>query len=181
MRHLWLLTGLLAAPASAQTGQGDVAVTVYNNDLALVQDNRQLALPAGRSRQEFADVSAQIRPETVTLNGEGIGIVEQNFDFDLLSPGKLMEKRSGGRSRSPPPILPPVRDPERAIVLAVNGGVVLRIATGSKCFAMTACGSRDLRRDSRKSAARPTRSVTLESPRSGTRPVTLSYLTSGMS
>ena len=50
MRHLLLLTAAgLAAPAMAQTSQGDVAVTIYNDDLALIQDTRQLNLPAQRS------------------------------------------------------------------------------------------------------------------------------------
>jgi hypothetical protein len=74
---LGLLVGL-PAPLSAQTipppdasAQGDVAITIYNNDLALVQDRRELSLPAGRSRQEFTDVSARILAETVTLTGSG--------------------------------------------------------------------------------------------------------------
>jgi hypothetical protein len=67
--------------------------TIYNNGVSLVQDARTLTLPQGRSRQGFPDVSAQIRPESVTLSGPGIGIVEQSFDYDLLSPDKLMERR----------------------------------------------------------------------------------------
>ena len=87
MLRYGLLIGLLAsAPAYAQSAQGDVSVTIYNNNLALVQDARTLNVAAGRSKQEFPDVSAQIRPETVTLSGSGIAIVEQNFDYDLLSP-----------------------------------------------------------------------------------------------
>ena len=88
-----LAQGDIAAPG--QTAQGDVAVTIYNNNRALVQDRRVLNLPAGRSRQEFRDVSAQIQPETVTLGGRGIGIVEQNFDFDLLSPAALIQNAVG--------------------------------------------------------------------------------------
>jgi hypothetical protein len=60
-----------------------------------VEDVRDLQLPAGRARQEFADVSAQIRPETVTLAGPGFGVVEQNFDYDLLSPQRLVDKGVG--------------------------------------------------------------------------------------
>ena len=105
MRLLLLSTLLASAPAYAQisaeipppsqTAQGDVSVTIYNNDLALVQDTRQLAISAGRNRLEFPDVSAQIRSQTVTLTGDGFGIVEQNFDFDLLSPQALMQKAVG--------------------------------------------------------------------------------------
>ena len=85
-------------------------------------------MPAGRSRQEFPDVSAQIRSETVTLTGAGIGIVEQNFDFDLLSPQALMQKAVGETItlvRTNPATGAETR--ERARVLAANGGVVLQI------------------------------------------------------
>jgi hypothetical protein len=76
-----------AQDAVLGNAQGDVAVTIYNNGQSLVQDDRQLAVTRGRNRIiEFPDVSARIRPETVTLSGPGIGIVEQNFDFDLLTP-----------------------------------------------------------------------------------------------
>src|SRR5688572_3859974 len=77
------------------TAQGDVSVTIYNNGLGLVQDVRQLDIGAGRSTIAFPDVSAQIRPETLSFAAEGTGIVEQNFDFDLLTPTKLMEKAIG--------------------------------------------------------------------------------------
>ncbi|HYN45059.1 MAG TPA: DUF4139 domain-containing protein, partial [Allosphingosinicella sp.] len=132
MRALLLLATFLSAPALAQisaeippptqSAQGEVAVTIYNNNLALVQDRRQVDLPAGRSRQEFPDVSAQIRSETVTLTGAGIGIVEQNFDFDLLSPQALMQKAVGETItlvRVNPATGAETR--ERARVLAANG------------------------------------------------------------
>src|SRR5688572_26986066 len=104
----WLALTLLGAPFAApltaqaqtapaplpspdETQQGEVSVTIYNSNLALVQDRRVLTLPNGRTRQEFPDVSASIRPETVTLTAAGVTIIEQNFDFDLLTPEKLME------------------------------------------------------------------------------------------
>src|SRR3546814_2553518 len=95
-----LIGALAVSPAAAQdatppNAQGDVAVTIYNNGQSLVQDERQLAVKAGRNRIEFPDVSARIRPETVTLSGAGLAIVEQNLDFDLLTPDKLMEKAVG--------------------------------------------------------------------------------------
>ena len=80
---------------TAGSAQGDVSVTIYNNDVALVQDVRSLALADGRVRQSFPDVSASIRPETVSLTVPDAAIVEQNFDYDLLSPSSLMEKAVG--------------------------------------------------------------------------------------
>src|SRR6185295_11209175 len=104
--------------------QGDVSLTIYNDNLALVQDKRQLSLKAGRVRQEFPDVSAQIRPETVSLAGDGVEVIEQNFDFDLLSPEAMMEKAVGESVtlvRVNPATGAETR--ERALVLAANEGV----------------------------------------------------------
>ena len=115
-------------PGASRTAQGDVAVTIYNNDTALVQDRRELSLLAGRSSQEFPDVSARIRPETVTLSGNGIGIIEQNFDFDLLTPAAMMQKAVGETVtlvRVNPATGAEVR--ERAKILAANSGVVMQI------------------------------------------------------
>lgn len=182
MRSLILLPLLAAAPALAQSAQGDVAVTIYTNNLALVQDARTLTVPQGRSRQEFPDVSAQIRPETVTLSGPGIGIVEQNFDYDLLSPDKLMEKAVGQVVtivRTNPATGAETR--EQARVLAANGGIVLQI--GSRIEVLRDDGlpvrvvfdkvPENLR-------ARPTLSVTVQAAQAGPVATRLSYLTPGL-
>ena len=113
-----------AAAPTAGSAQGDVSVTIYTNDVALVQDVRQLTLGSGRVRQSFPDVSASIRPETVSLAVPEAQIVEQNFDYDLLSPSSLMEKAVGETItlvRTNPATGAETR--ERAKVLAVNGGV----------------------------------------------------------
>ena len=181
-RYLSLLAVAAAQPGLAQSAQGDVAVTIYNNDLALVQDSRRLDIAAGRSRLEFPDVSAQIRPETVTLAAEGIEIVEQNFDYDLLSPQALMQKAVGETItlvRTNPANGQEVR--ERATVLAVNGGVVLRVGDRIEVLRDDGLPVRVIfDKVPENLLARPTLSVTLESRRGGTRPVTLSYLTPGL-
>jgi hypothetical protein len=182
-RPLLILTAVIAAPAFAQSAQGDLSVTIYNDDLALIEDVRRIALPAGVSRQEFPDVSSTIRPETVSLAGNGFDIVEQNFDFDLLSPTALMQKAVGQSItllRTNPATGAETR--ERATVLAVNGGVVLRIGDRIEVLRDDGLPVRvvfdsippNLR-------ARPTLSVTLDSASAGTRPLTLSYLSTGVS
>ena len=178
-----LLLASIASPAISQSsGQGEISVTIYNNNLALVQDTRRLNIPAGRSVQTFPGVSGQIRAETVGFNADDTGIVEQNFDYDLLSPQKLMEK-AVGETVTIVRINPATgkETSERAKVLAANGGVVLQI--GSRIEVL-----RDDRLPTRvifdkvpdNLRARPTLSVTLNSSRSGTRPAQLSYLTGGM-
>ncbi|HEX8553404.1 MAG TPA: DUF4139 domain-containing protein [Sphingomonas sp.] len=180
----WLILTAAAWPAAAlaQSGQGDVQVTIYNNGIALVQDARTLTLPQGRSRQEFPDVSAQIRPETVTLSGPGVGIVEQNFDYDLLSPDKLMEKAVGQVItivRTNPATGAETR--EQARVLAANGGIVLQIGNRIEVLRDDGLPVRvvfDKVPDNLR--ARPTLSVTVEAASAGAVPTRLSYLTPGL-
>lgn len=178
-----LVLATIATPAISQSsGQGDISVTIYNNNLALVQDTRRLNIPSGRSVQTFPGVSGRIRAETVGFNAANTGIVEQNFDYDLLSPAKLMEK-AVGETVTIVRINPATgqEQRERAKVLAANGGVVLQI--GSRIEVL-----RDDRLPTRvifdkvpnNLRARPTLSVTLNSSRGGVRPAQLSYLTSGM-
>lgn len=170
------------ARARAETAQGAVSLTIYNNDLALVEDVRDLVLPAGRARQEFADVSAQIRPETVTLAGPDFGVVEQNFDYDLLSPQRLVDKGVGQGVtviRTNPAT--GAETVEHGTILANNGGTLLRI--GSRIEVLGQMTNARLVFDQLPEGlkARPTLSVTLDAQRAGRRPVSLSYLSRGFS
>jgi hypothetical protein len=171
-----------AVPSPDQTAQGDLSVTIYQNGQSLVQDVRQLDLAAGRTRQEFPDVSAQIRSETVTLSGPGIGIVEQNFDYDLLSPDKLMEKAVGSVVtivRTNPATGAEVR--EQAKVLAANGGIVLQIGNRIEVLRDDGLPVRVIfDKVPENLRARPTLSVTLQVARAGRVPAALTYLTPGL-
>ena len=194
MRCLFMLLAGAAAPLSAQsaiqpvlpspsqTAQGDVSLTIYNNDLALVQDSRQLAISAGRSRLEFPDVSGRIRPETVSFAADDAAIVEQNFDYDLLSPTKLMEKAVGQTVtlvRMNPATGLETR--ETARVLATNGGVVLQIGSRIEVLRDDGLPVRVIfDKVPENLRARPTLSVTVQSSRAGTRPARITYLTPGL-
>lgn len=170
-----------ADPTGAST-QGDVAVTIYNDNLALVQDVRQLSIPAGKTRIEFPDVSAQIRPETLSFAADGTAIVEQNFDFDLLSPAKLMEKAVGRTItivRTNPATGQEAR--EQAEILSVNGGVVLQIGDRIEVLRDDGLPVRVIfDKVPANLRARPTLSVTVDSARSGKRPAVIRYLTPGL-
>ena len=174
-------TPALSQAAPDESAQGDVSVTIYNNNQALVQDVRTLNLPKGRSKQQFPDVSAQIRAETVTLSGPGIGIVEQNFDFDLLTPAKLMEKAVGQTVtliRTNPATGAETR--LRAQILAANGGVVMKIGDTIEVLRDDGLPVRVIfDRVPPNLRARPTLSITMESA-GGQVPTALSYLTPGL-
>lgn len=165
-----------------QSAQGDVALTIYNNNLALVQDVRQLSIAQGRSRVEFPDVSAQIQPQTLSFAAQGTTIIEQNFDYDLLTPSKLMEKAVGQTVtllRTNPATGTETR--ERATVLSVAGGTVLQIGDRIEVLRDDGLPVRVIfDRVPPNLRARPTLSVNVESARGGARPVALRYLTGGL-
>ena len=188
-RHALLATAAftLASAASpsavwAQTAPR-LSVTIYNDNLALVQDQRDITLAAGRQKLEFKDVSAAIRPETVSLSAPGLSVVEQNFDYDLLTPDKLMEKAVGQQVRV-------VRTnpgdgketTETATVLAANEGVVLKIGDRIEVLRDDGVPTRVIfDKVPETLRARPTLSVTVEADKAGPTPATLSYLTTGLS
>lgn len=164
------------------TAQGDVSVTIYNNNLALVQDVRQLNIGNGRTRVEFPDVSAQIRPETLSFYAPNTTIIEQNFDFDLLTPTKMMEKAIGQTVtliRTNPATGAEKR--ERAKVLSTAGGVVIQIGNRIEVLRDDGLPVRVIfDRVPPNLRARPTLSVNLQSTRGGSRPASIRYLTPGL-
>jgi hypothetical protein len=171
-----------ATDPSAPSTQGNVSVTVYNGGTSLVQDIRKLNIASGTSRIEFPDVSAQIQPETVSFAADGATIVEQNFDYDLLTPGKLMEKAVGETItliRTNPATGAETR--ERAKVLSVNQGVVVQIGNRIEVLRDDGLPVRavfDKVPDNLR--ARPTLSITVDSQRAGQRDAAIRYLTGGM-
>jgi hypothetical protein len=112
IRRLITLTLLLtlaagdafAAPlAVTREHQRDVMVTVYNGNLGLVKDVREARLPSGTGEVHFMDVASLIDPTSVHLralsNGPGLRILEQNYEYDLVSSAKLLEKYVGKKVR----------------------------------------------------------------------------------
>ncbi|HSH72791.1 MAG TPA: DUF4139 domain-containing protein [Methylophilaceae bacterium] len=162
--------------------QQEVAVTIYNDNLALVKDQRKIKLKPGVNSLALRDVSAQIRPETALLRSltapGGLSVLEQNFDFDLLTPQKLLEKYVGktvGIVRMNPAT--GVETTEQAQVLSANNGVVLKIGDrietgipGRITYSDVPANLRD----------RPTLVVQLQNKTPAEQNVELSYLTSGL-
>jgi len=79
--------------------QAELAVTVYNSDLALVRDVRNVQLARGTSDLQFMDIAATVNPATVhfrSLTEPGrVSVLEQNYEYDLLEPDKLLRKYVG--------------------------------------------------------------------------------------
>jgi hypothetical protein len=79
--------------------QTDLNVTVYNSNIALVRDVRNLTLPSGIFRLKFMDIAATVNPATVHFRSltdpDKLGVIEQNYEYDLLEPAKLLHKYVG--------------------------------------------------------------------------------------
>ena len=168
-------------PSTLQDQQS-VAVTIYNENLALVKDTRRVTLDAGNNRLALREVSGQMRPETAQLRSlshpGSLALIEQNFDFDLLTPAKLLEKYVGRNVRivKTHPTTG-AESFETATVLAANNGVVLRIGErietglpGRIVYDGVPANLRD----------RPTLVSELHSARAGNQTVELSYLSGGL-
>jgi hypothetical protein len=167
---------------STLSDQQSIAVTIYNENLALVKDVRRVTLEPGANRLALREVSGRMRPETAALRSIShpgtLSLIEQNFDFDLLTPAKLLEKYVGRNVRI-------VRTHpttgaetlETATVLAANSGVVLKIGdrietglAGRIVYDGVPPNLRD----------RPTLVTELLSQRAGAQTVELSYLSGGL-
>src|SRR5258706_3463471 len=85
--------------ASTLDDQVDLAVTVYNSDIALVRDVRDLQLPRGGFDLRFMDIAATVNPATVHFRSltepSRVNVLEQNYEYDLLEPDKLLRKYVG--------------------------------------------------------------------------------------
>lgn len=127
-----------AAPqlSSGAGDQVDLALTVYNGGLALVRDVRNVQLPAGELHLRFEDIAATVNAATVHLRSLShpglLPVLEQNYEYDLLDPQKLLQKYVGrevtlvrttvenGASKT---------TEVKATLLALNNGPVWRIGT----------------------------------------------------
>jgi hypothetical protein len=91
--------GHAADQSTSLNDQTDLNVTVYNSNIALVRDVRNLTLPSGTFRLKFMDIAATVNPATVHFRSltdpDKLGVIEQNYEYDLLEPAKLLHKYVG--------------------------------------------------------------------------------------
>ncbi|MGA8144788.1 MAG: DUF4139 domain-containing protein [Candidatus Acidiferrales bacterium] len=122
------------ASTTTEKDQIDLAVAVYNSNIALVRDVRQIHLPSGIFPLHFEDVAASINPATVhfrsLVDPSKLNVIEQNYEFDLLDPQKLLQKYVGKEVT----LVRAERDAgstrwieTKAVLLANNGGPVWKI------------------------------------------------------
>lgn len=102
-KHLFLSTAILfffSGTAFTETqispsARKNLSVTIYNENRALVRDERTALLKKGMQQIAFSGVSDQMIPESALLTGDKIEVIEQNFNYDVLSYHTLLEKSVG--------------------------------------------------------------------------------------
>jgi hypothetical protein len=114
--------------------QSELSITVYNSDIALVRDVRNLQLARGIGNLRFMDIAATVNPATVHFRSltepSQVSVLEQNYEYDLLDPDKLLRKYVGRevtlmRNRSENGT---TRQEEvKALLLSYNNGPVWKI------------------------------------------------------
>lgn len=181
---LALAQNAFAQEETVSNTRDQLAITIYNESLAMVRENRTIPLKEGTNRIALRDVSARIMPETAILAATGenaVQLLEQNFDYDLLNEQALLDKYVGKKViaiRTNGATGEETR--EEATVLSNNNGVILqyadRIESGLPsgvrlAFADVPANLRD----------RPTLLIDLLAAKAGEHSVNLSYLTQGLS
>jgi hypothetical protein len=170
---------------TTEKDQVDLAVTVYNSNIALVRDVRQIHLPSGTFPLHFEDVAASINPATVhfrsLLDPSKLNVIEQNYEYDLLDPQKLLQKYVGKEVT----LIRAERDAgstrwveTKALLLANNGGPVWKI--GNEIVTGMAVDSYRFPDLPENLYSRPTLVWMLENRGAESQRVEASYLTSNM-
>ena len=168
---------------STPADQKEISISIYNNNLALIKETRRIKLARESNLLAWRGVSAQMRPETAQLrslnSATGLRLLEQHFDFDLLSPERLLEKYLGKEVfiiRTHPTT--GIETREAATVLSTQGGVVLKFADrietgvpGRLAFASVPDNLRDT----------PTLVMSLLNSHANEHHLELTYLTGGLS
>jgi hypothetical protein len=181
-RHLiagavaWACAGSAAVAAAEST----IHVTVYNNDLALVKETRQVELARGVGEFSFVGVPTRIDPTSVRLTGRGDGelaVLEQNYRYDLVSREKLLERYLDQRAR----VVTKHDKVHEGVLKTAFGSLVLDTDDGVVLLTGDEIADITLPEIPEGLITRPTLVWTLENGGRTSRELEIAYLTGGMS
>ncbi len=178
---LWPMMAIAASAQIVSTKPDAIAITIYNDDLAMISELRTVNLPAGRSVISFEGVSDRMIPQTAVLQAFSGFTLEQNFDFNLLGKGSLLASAIGeevtlittnpktGREQK-----------RRGRIISGAQGVVIDFGDSYEALQCSALPERlvfdGLPEDL---LARPTLSIEVTAEKAGPQEIRLGYLTSG--
>ncbi len=178
-----MATALLLAVCPADAEERELSLTVYNNDLAVVRDQRAMEIASGIEWLKFRDVPERIDPTSVHLtatDGEGLEVLEQNYVYDLVSPEKILDRYLEHQIQA---ITEDGRLYEGTLLSHSGGRVVLSEVEGQSGLVILMVEKiTDLRFPELPEGliTRPTLEWLLAADRGGTRNLEVSYMTGGM-
>ncbi len=174
---LFIVSFLFAITTALDAQERTVAVTVYNNNLGVVKETRMVDLQRGISEVKITDVAAQIDPTSVYIKLHGT-VIEQNYQYDLVSVSKILEKYLDKSIQ----LIDEKGELLEGILLSAQGGqIILRNRNGG----LTMLGTIDKYRINVADLpegliTKPTLIWKVDSRSSGRQNVEISYQTSGM-
>lgn len=179
---------LLSSPVFAAATQSitlgkdtrrDLVIAVYNNDFAVVKDIREVELPRGLVELEYQDIPAGIEPSSIIVGGD-LDLIEQNYRYDLLSKGTLLERYIGRQIKYSRTLVT-----DDGIETIVRDGTLLSIGPEIVKFGneieIAPEGTISLPALPEGMTTEPTLVWLLENSRKGSRSVETTYITGGMS
>lgn len=177
-----LMLGLIgfAGFCNAQDNIKNVEISIYNNNLALVKDTRSINLNMGNNNIAFEGVASKIKSESVIIDGKDIKVLEQNYDYDLITLENIIRKSIGHEIKTVKqnPTTGENIFAKAKIVSAVNANPVLEFDYGIEAnfdgrlvFEKLPEGLRE----------KPTLMAKIYSPKASLQDLELAYLTNGIS
>ncbi|OGS26433.1 MAG: hypothetical protein A2297_00590 [Elusimicrobia bacterium RIFOXYB2_FULL_48_7] len=161
----------------------DVELTVYNQNMGLVKEKRSLDMEKGIKKVDFTEVAAQIDPTSVRFKSlsapESCSVLEQNFEYDLVSRDKLLQKyigreieleRRSGENGEKKEII-------KGTLLSIAGGITLKV---DDKILLNPSGEIALSKLPEGLVTKPTLSWLVENERSGRQNVEIDYITNGI-
>jgi len=179
---IWTILPILFFAAAVVAQSPQVRVTVYNNNLALVHETRQMDLPKPTGVCSFRDVAAHIDPTSVHFksvsNAAAVRVLEQNFEYDLVSADKILQRYLDQNVR----LMSKQGSPIEGKLLSVGGNVVLQAADNSiRILNNSEIVSTELPKLPEGLITRPTLVWQVQNNGPANQMVEVSYLTSGVS
>ena len=172
--------GIVKSTVDDQTG---VEVTVYNANMGLVKELRKLELPVGQGELRFMDVASQVMPVTVHVRSVDqpgkFAVLEQNYEYDLMSPAKLLDKYVGKKVKLVEwKQFQDRKDAVEAILLSNNNGPIYQV--GGEIY-LGHPGYQVLPQIPENLIAKPTLMWMVDNQVKGPQTLEVSYLTNGIS
>jgi hypothetical protein len=180
-QNLFLTAAALTYPALVSAADDrNVEISIYNNDLALVKDTRSIDLAKGENQIDFEGVAVRLKPESVMIDGKGIRVLEQNYNYNLITPYNILEK-SVGKDVKTVQTNPKTGENvfDTAKIVSIDTGVpVLRFSYGIE----TAYSGRLVFDEIPQGLqSKPTLAAKIYSTDAGLKDLSLAYLTTGIS